>query len=281
MLSVDDSNSLSDIVQPSKKVYMVNSKRTTLNDDFDKMEIKIKNIRELYQSLIKCTLQYFKELDSKFRKSSISILGQGFIKTGYGFGKDTTVGQVLMSLGEVERELGESSLEFEEKIKETWIKKLEQYIHVDINNANYIKRNLERHMQQYDNSRSKLRKLQNKIPTEKVLKKMEMEEEKANLEKLKFNRLALRMICNETQDAILVDIMNFVRLQKKYYQECASKLELILKDITESHKTNRWNAIRDNKIGIQAYICKKYTAKNLDELSVKIGQKVIIINQGI
>jgi len=52
-----------------------------------------------------------------------------------------------------------------------------------------------------------------------------------------------------------VDIINFVRLQKKYFKECASKLDAILKIITESHKTNRWNAIRDNKIGIQAYIC--------------------------
>jgi len=43
-------------------------------------------------------------------------------------------------VGETERELGESSLEFEEKVKETWIKKLEQYIYVDIDNANYIKR---------------------------------------------------------------------------------------------------------------------------------------------
>jgi len=198
MLTVDESNSLSDIVQPSKKVYIENSKKTTLNDDFDKMEVKIKNIKDLYQSLIKCTLQFFKEskpsdkLDSRFKKSSYTTLNQGFIKTGYGFGKDTIIGQVLISVGETERELGESSLEFEEKVKETWIKKLEQYIYVDIDNANYIKRNLEKHIQQYDNSRSKLRKLQSKVPTEKVLKKIEMEEEKINLEKLKFSRLALR-----------------------------------------------------------------------------------------
>ncbi|KAG4098466.1 hypothetical protein H8356DRAFT_1308042 [Neocallimastix lanati (nom. inval.)] len=87
------------------------------------------------------------------------------------------------------------------------------------------------------------------------------------------------MICNETQDAILVDIMNFVRLQKKLHQDNVSKLDAIMKKIIKSHKTNRWNAIRDNKIGIQAYVRKNYKARNMDEVNLKVGQKVIIINQ--
>jgi len=57
-----------------------------------------------------------------------------------GFGKNNTVGQVLISLGGIEKEIGDNSKIFEEKIKETWIKKLDQYINVDINNANHIKR---------------------------------------------------------------------------------------------------------------------------------------------
>jgi len=122
MLSVVDNNSISDIVQPSKKVYVITSKKTTLNDDFGKMEVKIKNIRELYMSLVKYTLHYFKEskptesfidkLDSKYKKSSYTILSEGFTKTGYGFGKDSIVGQVLLSLGETQRELGDNSIEF-------------------------------------------------------------------------------------------------------------------------------------------------------------------------
>ena len=46
----------------------------------------------------------------------------------------------MISLGEIERELGDNSIKFEQEIKRTWIKKLEQYINVDINNANHIKR---------------------------------------------------------------------------------------------------------------------------------------------
>ncbi|KAG4101787.1 hypothetical protein H8356DRAFT_985378 [Neocallimastix lanati (nom. inval.)] len=295
MLSVEDNNSLSELVQPSKKVYVVSSDKTTLNDDFNKMELKIKNIRELYAALIKYTEQFFKEskpnekfidkLDIDSKKTAYDALSQGFTKTGYSFGKNNTVGQVLISLGGIEKEIGDNSKIFEEKIKETWIKKLDQYINVDINNANHIKRNLEKHIQQYDNARTKLRKLKNKSPTEKNLKKIEYEENKAIAERFKFNRLALscdykyRMICNETQDAILVDIMNFVKLQKKFHQDSTSKLDAIMKNIIKSHKINRWNAIRDNKIGIQAYVCKKYIARNLDEVNLKVGQKVIIINQ--
>ncbi|KAL6618161.1 hypothetical protein U3516DRAFT_661942 [Neocallimastix sp. 'constans'] len=150
MLSVEDNNSISELVQPTKKVYVVTSRKTTLNDDFDKMEVK---------------------LDSK--KTAYDALCQGFTKTGYSFGKDSTVGQVLISLGEIERELGDNSIKFEQEIKRTWIKKLEQYINVDINNANHIKRNLEKHIQQYDNARTKLRKLKNKNPTGKNLRKIE------------------------------------------------------------------------------------------------------------
>ena len=61
-------------------MYIENSKKTTLNDDFDKMEVKIKNIKDLYQSLIKCTLQFFKEvwyyqmIDGNTEKFSIILL---------------------------------------------------------------------------------------------------------------------------------------------------------------------------------------------------------------
>ncbi len=52
--------------------------------------------------------------------------------------------------------------------------------------------------------------------------------------------------------------MNFVKLQKQFHQDCVSKLDAIFNDINKIHKINRWDAIRDNKIGIQAYICVSF-----------------------
>jgi len=77
--------------------------------------------------------------------------------------------------------------------------------------------------------------------------------------RIKFNELYFLFFGNlETQDSTLVDILNFVKVQRQYHQDCVSKLDGIISDITKIHKSNRWNAIRDHKLGIQAYICVSF-----------------------
>ncbi|KAJ3290578.1 hypothetical protein HK104_006661 [Borealophlyctis nickersoniae] len=287
------------------------AQKTEYSEEFQVLEGKVKRLEKDYRNTIKMTkwvgafvLQFlqpnpglrvedavYDKLDvtakNKAAKQPISALGNIMIHTGQGMGDNTVLGQALIRTGEAEKDIGEYWTQFEAETNKYWVTAVQKYIDVDLKDAVAVRRKLEKARLDMDSHKTKLKKTARSLNyTPNLDYKADKESNKVKNAESKFQRLfyscenKYRMVANETQDNLLLDLMKLLDCQMKYFKTSYERLGGVLEIVKERRKLQRRKVINQNLAGIQAFALYDYTAKNEDEISMKAGDQLIVTDQG-
>ena len=289
-------------MQYASETY-ASGEKTDYAEDFKVLDSKVKKLMDDYRNTVKMTKQYLQpnpgvriedavydkfdlSLKNKAAKQPITALGNIFIQTGDGIGDTSLLGSALIATGEAQNDIGEFWTEFEDQVNSKWIKVLQKYIDVDLKDAADMRKKLEKARLDLDAQKAKVKKNVRTLNyTPNVDHKVEKETEKLKKAEAKFQRLyfscdnRFKQITSESQDGILVDLMEYIQLQMSYFQKSLERLVGVLTNVTEQRRLVRRDRLAKNLAGIEAFALSDFRPSNADEVGLKAGDSVIVTNQ--